>query len=896
MRRGASRSARGTSGHGGRTSATSSSYLVEFKAGTDPYLEAGRLQSLGVDVVEVYTNVFNGVAVRAAPNALDVLQGQPFVKHFETDPILKLDAVESSAQPATEQTGPPWGLDRLDQRSLPLSNSYSYTSSGAGVTAYIVDSGIFSSHADFGGRVRSGFTTVLDGLGTDDCIGHGTHVAGIVGGQSSGVAKSVSLVAVRVLDCGGTTSASALLDALDWVIADHQAGVPAVANISIGGPQSSLLDAAVQAVISDGVTVIAAAGNETQNACNRSPARVPAALTVAASAENDARASFSNFGQCVDLFAPGMNISSAGIASTTEIVPMSGTSMSAPHVAGAAAVLLSERPTWTPAQVARDLLASATVGVIADGGPGSPNALLFASPSTPPANDQFSSAAAFDLTLPSSIVGTNVDATTEPGEPIHGPITGGTSVWWTFIAPEFGMVTLSTDGSTFDTTLAVYSGTAVSALTSLGSNDGLGNGSSLTIRVEAGRTYHVAVDGVDGSSGSITLAHTWRPSSFVSLVPSRLLESRAGPGLATVDGLFSGLGARAGGSVTELTVAGRGGVAADASAVVLTVTATQPVAAGFVTVFPCGSPRPRASNVNFVSGATVANSVVSGVGTDGRVCLFTMVDTDLVVDVNGYFPASSLFASLVPPRLLESRAGPGMATSDGLFAGLGVRRGGSVTELVVAGRGGIAADASAVVLTVTATQPVGAGFVTVFPCGSLRPLASNVNFVSGATVANMVVSGVGTGGRVCLFTMVDTDLVVDVNGYFPAVSSFASLVPARLLESRAGPGMATVDGFFSGLGVRAGGSVTELNVAGRGGVAADASAVVLTVTVTKTVAAGFVTVFPCGSPRPFTSNVNFVSGATVANSVVSGVGTGGRVCLFTMVDTDLVVDVNAFFP
>jgi subtilisin family serine protease len=493
--------------------ATGDRYLVEFEDGGDPYLEAGRLEALGIDVVDVYTDVFDGVDVRVAPDGVDVLRGQPFVTRVEPDYVLGLDGIESSVQSTTDQAGAPWGLDRLDQRSLPLSSTYSYSSSGAGVTAYIIDSGISALHTDFGGRVRSGFTTVADGLGTGDCAGHGTHVAGIVGGQVSGVAKSVSLVAVRVLDCNGATSGAQLLAALDWVIADHQPGQPAVANVSIGGPPSTMLDAGVQALINDGVTVVVAAGNENQNACNLSPARLPSALTVAASTENDFRASFSNFGTCLDLFAPGVNIPSAGIASTTEIVLMSGTSMAAPHATGAAAVLLSDRPTLTPAQVAQDLVASATVGVIANP-VGSRNALLFSSPSALPVNNQ----------------------------------------------------------------------------------------------------------------------------SFVSLVPARLLESRTGPGLVTVDGLFTGLGVRAGGSVTELNVAGRGGVAADASAVVLTVTVTQPAAAGFITVFPCGTPRPLASNVNFAPGTTVANTVVSGVGTAGHVCLYTLVDTDLVVDVNGYFP------------------------------------------------------------------------------------------------------------------------------------------------------------------------------------------------------------------------------------------------------------------
>ena len=363
----------------------------------------------------------------------------------------------------------------------------------------------------------------------------------------------------------------------------------------------------------------------------------------------------------------------------------------------------------------------------------------------------------------------------------------------------------------------------------------------------------------------------------------------------TVDGLFEGVGVRRAGAVTELAVAGRGGVAADASAVALTVTVTEPDRGGFVTVYPCGSERPLASSVNFQRRSTVANTTISGVGEGGQVCLFSSVDTHLVVDVGGYFPAVSSFVSLVPARLLESRAGDGLATVDGLFEGVGVRRAGAVTELAVAGRGGVAADASAVVLTVTVTEPDRGGFVTVFPCGSERPLASSVNFSRRSTVANTTIAGVGEGGQVCLFSSVDTHLVVDVGGYFPAVSSFVSLVPSRLLESRSGDGLVTADGLFEGVGVRRAGAVTELAVAGRGGVAADASAVVLTVTVTEPDRGGFVTVFPCGSPRPLASNVNFDDGATVANTVIAGTGNGGHVCLFSTTDTQLVVDVGGYF-
>jgi hypothetical protein len=211
-------------------------------------------------------------------------------------------------------------------------------------------------------------------------------------------------------------------------------------------------------------------------------------------------------------------------------------------------------------------------------------------------------------------------------------------VWWKFVAPEFGTVTMSTAGSTFDTMLALYSGSSITALSRLATDNGPGNASNISVHVQRGQTYYVAVDGAAGLQGSISLHATWTSAEFVPVVPGRLLETRSGPGAVTVDGLFGGVGVRAAGSVTELVVAGRGGVAADASAVVLTVTVTQPVAAGFVTVFPCGSPQPFTSNVNFVAGSTVANSVVSGVGAGGRVCLFTMVDTHLVVDVDGFVP------------------------------------------------------------------------------------------------------------------------------------------------------------------------------------------------------------------------------------------------------------------
>jgi len=377
--------------------------------------------------------------------------------------------------------------------------------------------------------------------------------------------------------------------------------------------------------------------------------------------------------------------------------------------------------------------------------------------------------------------------------------------------------------------------------------------------------------------------------SFASLVPARLLDTRTEG--ATVDGAFSGGGLRPAGTVTQLTVAGRGGVAADASAAVLNVTVTDASAAGYVTVFPCGSDRPLASSVNFVTGSTVANGVVGRIGAAGQVCLYVSNATHLVVDVTGYFPTGSGFTSLVPARLLDSR--PEGATVDGSFVNLGVRAGGSVTELKVTGRGGVAANATSTVLNVTATDPAGEGYVTVYPCGSPRPLASSLNFMPGATVPNGVITRIGSGGKVCLFVSNATHLVVDATGYFPPSSGFASLVPARLLDSRADG--ATVDGAFVNLGIRPPGSVTELTVAGRGGVATDAPSAVLNVTVTDAGGAGYVTVYPCGSPRPLASSVNFVAGVTVANGVVGRIGAGGKVCLFISDAAHLIVDVAGYF-
>ncbi|GAA0817732.1 S8 family serine peptidase [Spirilliplanes yamanashiensis] len=409
----------------GAAGAITNSYIVVLKttAGTRVAGEAsGLARTYGGTVRRNYTSAVKGFTITTTPAAARRLAANSAVAYVEQDRVVTLDAV---------QTAPTWGLDRVDQQALPLSRSYSY-GSAAGVTAYVLDSGLRVSHAEFGGRARAGWDFIDNDADVTDCNGHGTHVGGTVGGATYGVAKDVKLVGVRVLDCAGSGAYSKIIAGVDWVTAN--AVKPAVANMSLGGSNSTALDDAVKRSIASGVTYAVAAGNDNVDACQQSPARLPGAITVGATDSADARASFSNYGACLDIFAPGVKITAASKASDTGTAIMSGTSMAAPHVAGAAALVLGANPSWTPVQVRDDLVGSAGTGRVTNPGAGSVNKLLYTGAITAAPQP------ATTPTTPPTTMPTTTPTTTPTTPPTTAPSTPAVTACGPFTAKKMVMI------------------------------------------------------------------------------------------------------------------------------------------------------------------------------------------------------------------------------------------------------------------------------------------------------------------------------------------------------------------------------------------------------------------------------------------------------------------------
>ena len=461
-----------------------------------------------------YNSVLRGFVVRADDKSLARLLADPRVAYVEEDGIVSISATQTNAT---------WGLDRVDQRDLPLNQTYNYDTTASSVHAYVIDTGLLGTHSQFTNRVGNGYDAMNDGRGTTDCNGHGTHVAGTVGGSTYGVAKGVTIHPVRVLGCDGSGSFSGIVAGMDWVAQNHVK--PAVANMSLGGGANQSTDDAVNRLHNAGVTVVVAAGNNNASACNYSPARAANAITVGSTTNTDARSSFSNYGSCLDIYGPGSNILSAWYTNTTATNTISGTSMASPHVAGVAALYLANNPNATPTQVRNAIVNNATSNKVTDAGSGSPNKLLYSLFGAPPVGDYSISGSI------TNSAGTGISGVTVSNGTVSATTNSSGAYTLTGLANATYTLTPSLSGYTFSpaSRSVTVNGNNVTGVDFTGAQDNNGGGqtytnaNNVTIYDNYSVTSSIVVSGRTGNGSATTpvavdIKHTYRGDLKVDLI------------------------------------------------------------------------------------------------------------------------------------------------------------------------------------------------------------------------------------------------------------------------------------------------------------------------------------------------------------------------------------------
>lgn len=383
-------------------------------------------------------------------------------------------------------------------------------------------------------------------------------------------------------------------------------------------------------------------------------------------------------------------------------------------------------------------------------------------------------------------------------------------------------------------------------------------------------------------------------SDLLALDPARLLDTRSGPGISTADGLALGWGRVGAGRFIDIQIAGRGGVPKNATTATLNLATISPSAAGFGTLYPCTTDIPTASSLNYSAGANISNAVLVTLSATGTVCLFSSAEAHYALDVVGYTPAGSKVGTLEPARLLDTRTAAGITTIDSQSLGSGRVASGNFVEVKIAGRGGVPADASAATVNIAAIAPTAKGFVTLYPCSTTRPLVSSLNYEAATNISNTTLVKLSATGTLCVYTSSESDLALDVVGFVPPGSNIGTLEPARLLDTRSGAAVATIDGLATGAGVVIAGTKIETQVTGRGSVPAGATSAFVNLATINPFGKGFATLYPCTEQAPNASSLNYEQSTNTSNSTLVKLSATGSVCIFTSASTHLALDVVGY--